>query len=111
MSEADPNGKLPGEPGAKLDAGKAPIVRGAIGYFPRALREVALVSAFGANKYAWNGWQTVPDGFVRYTDAMGRHLVGETIDGPTDPETGLSHAAQVAWNALARLELLLREQK
>jgi hypothetical protein len=108
MAETDPNGTLPNTPGAKLDAGKAPIMRGAVQYFPRALEKVAEVSAFGAKKYTWNGWESVPDGALRYSDAMGRHLVGESIDGPTDPETGLMHAAQVAWNALARLELMLR---
>jgi hypothetical protein len=107
--EFDPTGKDPNEPGAKLDAGKAPIMRGAILYFPRALEAVAAVSAFGASKYTWGGWESVPEGFERYSDALGRHLIGEAIDGPTGPATGLSHAAQAAWNALARLELLLRK--
>jgi len=35
----------------------------------------------------------------------------ENIDGPFDVETGLLHAAQEAWNALARLELILREEE
>ncbi len=109
MTEIDPNGTPANQPGSKLDAGKAPIIRGVIRYFPRALSMVAEVSNFGANKYTWHGWETVPDGFNRYSDAMGRHLVGESVDGNLDPETGLLHAAQVAWNALARLELLLRE--
>lgn len=106
--ETDPNGILPTSPGAKLDAGKSPIIRGAVQYFPRALEKVAGVSLFGATKYTWNGWESVPDGVARYSDAMGRHLIGEKIDGPIDPETNLLHAAQVAWNALARLELMLR---
>ena len=38
------------------------------------------------------------------------HAPGEAIDGPIDPATGLMHAAQVAWNALARLELMLRDR-
>jgi hypothetical protein len=109
MTEADPHGKSAHEAGSKLDAGKPPIVRGTIAYFPRALAAVAGVSAFGAAKYTWGGWESVPDGVQRYTDALGRHLVGESIDGPTDPETGLLHAAQTAWNALARLELMLRK--
>lgn len=108
MTEADPNGISPKQPGAKLDSGKAPVMRGVVQYFPRALSLVAGVSLFGATKYTWNGWESVPDGVNRYSDAMGRHLVGEATDGPIDPETGLMHAAQVAWNALARLELMLR---
>ncbi len=108
MAETDPNGIAPHTPGAKLDAGKSPILRGAMQYFPRALAAVADVSAHGAAKYMWKGWQSVPDGVDRYGDALMRHLAGEEIDGPVDPETGLAHAAQVAWNALARLELMLR---
>lgn len=111
MNELEPTGRNPHEPGAKLDAGKSPIMRGVINYFPRALAKVADVSDLGARKYTWGGWEAVPDGFQRYSDAMGRHMVGESVDGPVDPQTGLLHAAQVAWNALARLELLLREAK
>jgi len=109
MTETDPNGIAPHTPGAKLDAGKSPVMRGAIQYFPRALAAVADVSLHGATKYAWKGWESVPDGVARYSDALGRHLVLEAAQGPIDPETGLAHAAQVAWNALARLELMLRD--
>jgi hypothetical protein len=117
--EADPNGKAPGEPGAKLDKGKSPIYRGAISYFPRALMAVAEVSLYGANKYSWKGWESVPDGFNRYTDALGRHLVKEEIEGPYDLEimndprfpAEILHAQQVAWNSLARLELLLKDME
>lgn len=110
MSERDPYGKSPNESGAKLDFGKAPIYRGVLDYFPRAIRAVAEVSGKGAAKYTWKGWENVPDGVSRYTDALGRHLVSEPIEGPYDQETGLLHKAQVAWNALAALELYIREQ-
>jgi hypothetical protein len=108
MSERDPNGVPPHQPGAKLDDGKSPVMRGAIQYFPRALAAVADISQYGATKYTWKGWESVPDGVNRYSDALGRHLVLEACEGPIDPETGMLHAAQVAWNALARLELMLR---
>jgi hypothetical protein len=108
MSERDPSGKLPTQPGAKLDAGKAPVMRGVMMYFPRALVAVANVSNYGAEKYTWGGWLSVEDGISRYSDALGRHLLAEAIDGSIDPDTDLLHAAQVAWNALARLELMLR---
>lgn len=106
--EIDPNGKAAGEPGAKLDAGKVCMWQGLIGYFPRACREVAAVSTFGARKYAWKGWQTVPEGFERYSDAMVRHLAYEGEGQRLDPDSGLEHAAHAAWNALARLEFLLQ---
>lgn len=108
LGEADPTRRRPHEPGTKLDAGKAPVVRGALHYFPLALEAVAKVSAYGARKYAWNDWEAVPDGVTRYSDALGRHLLAEAL-WERDWETGLLHAAHVAWNALARLELMLRE--
>lgn len=111
MNEKDPHGKAPGELGAKLDAGKAPIRRGLLEYFPRACMAVAEVSAFGASKYAWNGWETVPDGINRYGDAMLRHVTKARIEGLNDADSGLLHAAHEAWNAMARLELLMREQE
>ena len=109
-NESDPSGKLPSEPGAKLDAGKSPIYRGLLNYFPRACLAVADVSAAGASKYAWKGWESVPDGINRYSDALGRHVVNMGIDGPYDAE-GFLHRSQIAWNALAALELYLREQE
>jgi hypothetical protein len=106
--EKDPNGKKPHEPGAKLDAGKSPLFQGLLAYFPRACEQVATVSAFGAAKYAWKGWESVPNGFERYSDAMVRHIAYEGAGEVTDPDSSLLHAAHAAWNALARLELLLR---
>jgi hypothetical protein len=110
FEETDPTGKSAKEPGSKLDAGKAPVFQGLLDYFPRACMAVAEVSATGAEKYAWKGWETVPNGFVRYSDALARHLVKESTEGAFDVDTGLLHAAQVAWNAMARLELMLREK-
>jgi hypothetical protein len=52
----------------------------------------------------------VPDGINRYANALGRHIVNEAIEGDYDPE-GFLHAAQIAWNAMARLELILKEGK
>lgn len=110
MLEFDPNGKSPNEPGAKLDAGKVAAWRGILDYFPRALLEVASVSQAGAAKYAWKGWESVPDGINRYRDAQARHIFNESIEGVRDRE-GFRHLAQNAWNALAALELTLREEE
>ena len=93
----------------KYDGGKAPVYRGAIAYFPRAISAVAGISAFGASKYAWNGWREVEDGFNRYSDAMVRHLAYEAEGEVLDSDSGLLHAAHTAWNSLARLELLIKE--
>lgn len=98
--------------GVKLDDGKSPLVSGVINYFPRALLAVADVSAYGVDKYSVpysvKSWAKVPNGFERYTNAMGRHLAYEAID-PIDHESGLLHAQMAAWNALARLELLCHD--
>ena len=106
----DPQEKV-GKGAIKYDAGKAPIFRGIVSYFPRAVREVAKVSGFGASKYAWAGWEGVDDGFNRYSDAMVRHIIAEGEGESVDPDSGLLHAAHTAWGALARLELMLRERK
>jgi hypothetical protein len=108
-SERDPNGLDPHAPGAKLDAGKTrPSL--IITQMSRALMEVAKVGTYGANKYTDGGWQSVENGVARYTDAMDRHRLKENIE-ECDEDTALLHAAHLAWNALARLELMLREQE
>jgi hypothetical protein len=111
-TEHDPSGKPANAPGAKLDAGK---IRPSLifGGMPRALQEVARVGTYGAQKYSENGWQHVENGIVRYTDAMDRHRLKECIEGPYDLDAlkegwHILHASQIAWNALARLELMLR---
>jgi hypothetical protein len=96
-------------PGAKDDGGKVKP-RLVVDGFSRALLDVARVATYGAQKYTEDGWRSVPDGVDRYRDAMYRHLLAEAADGPLDPESGLLHAAHAAWNALARLELLLQEE-
>lgn len=96
----------------KLDAGKTPVMRGLFQYFPRALKKVAGVSDYGFQKYGeWGGWKSVSDALNRYNDAFGRHVLDEAVDGRLDPESGHLHAAHLAWNALARLELMLIEQE
>lgn len=97
-----------GAPGAKQDDGKPRMGLVAFG-FARALLEVGKVGTFGAGKYSDNGWMEVPNGRQRYTDAMLRHLLAEATGDEHDHESGLHHAAHAAWNALARLELALKE--
>ena len=96
--------------GVKFDEGKSPVWQGLLDYFPLACKAVANVSAAGAAKYAWKGWESVPDGINRYRNALGRHIVDEASQGTYDPE-GFRHLAQQAWNALAALELTLREEE
>ncbi len=108
--ECDPHGLDPHSPGAKLDAGK---VRPALvlGGFARALWAVSRVGTYGANKYTDNGWMEVPNGQARYDDAGMRHWLKEKMGEYCDSDTEIEHAAHDAWNALARLDLLLRAQE
>ena len=95
----------------KYDGGKPALWRGVINYFPRALWAVGEVSTFGAQKYAWNGWEDVEQGLERYKDAQVRHLVLQAMGEEVDPDSHLNHLAHEAWGALATLELYLREKK
>lgn len=96
-------------PGAKQKKGKvrASLV---LGDFRFALLEVAKVGTMGAEKYSPHGWLSVPNGFEEYSEAMLRHWLAEHIE-TVDPESNLVHAAHLAWNALARLELLIRQER
>lgn len=105
MQEKDPSGKDAHDPGAKLDADKVRLYQ-LLSQFTLALRAVAEVGEHGAKKYTLGGWQYVEDGYNRYSDALLRHCL--SVDGDVDSDSGLLHDAHAAWNALARLELKLR---
>lgn len=105
--ETDPTGRAQNTPGAKVDAGKNRLGL-VLGAFSRSLQAVGQVGTFGAQKYTDNGWISVPDGERRYLDAMLRHTFDEAAGQARDPQTELLHAAHTAWNALARLDLILR---
>ena len=64
--------------------------------------------------YSPRGWLTFehPYAIVYHTSKLGRHLLAEETEGPLNAsDSDLLHAAQVAWNALARLEHILMEAK
>lgn len=94
--ETDPTGRDPKDPGAKLDAGK-PMAGLVLGDFSLALLAVSEVGTFGAKKYTPHGWLVVPNGRVRYTDAMIRHWLAEPSE-KVNVDSGLLHSAHVAWN-------------
>jgi hypothetical protein len=97
-------------PGAKEDSAK-PDLDLVLGSFSNALVEVGKLGTFGANKYSRNGWKVVENGIRRYSSALFRHWFLESEGEKIDPETDLHHATAVAWNALARLQLILEEEK
>jgi len=110
LGEHDPHGIAVHTPGAKLDAGKNRLAL-VLGGFARAIQAVGEIGTAGAKKYTDRGWLRVPDGVDRYSDALMRHLSKEWEGEMWDPDSGQMHAAHAAWNALARLELLLLEQE
>lgn len=108
--ESDPNGIGQHEAGAKLDAGKVRLDL-VLGSFARALEAVGRVGTSGASKYTDNGWLSVPAGTSRYRDALLRHYLQDKRGEYEDRETGHAHLAHMAWNALAVLELELRNRE
>lgn len=113
--QTDPTGRNAQETGAKLDAGKNRVGL-VLGDFASALEEVCKVGTAGAEKYSPHSWISVPNGIERYTDAMQRHYLKECKGEILDPELTaiaqepIHHAACLAWNALARLKLILDEE-
>lgn len=94
----------------KLDNGK-PLLFNLLRQFPKAFEEVAKCSEFGHNKYKeydkdWQGFSRVENGFMRYSNSMVRHIA----EGGINDESLLDNDAHVAWNALARLEVKLRNE-
>ena len=108
--ERDPNGLSAHTKGAKLDAGK-PRPALVLGGFARALLAVSRIGTHGAVKYTDNGWTEVAHGIERYDDAKLRHWLYEKCGIERDLDTKEMHAAHEAWNALARLDLLIRQNE
>lgn len=96
-------------PGVKHDSGK-PQVGTLMHLCSRALIEMAKVADRGTEKYTKGGWLTVPNGEERYLNAMQRHELSIGMGHRFDEE-GLLLAAQVAVNAMFRLELMLRREE
>jgi hypothetical protein len=108
QKEVDPNGLNNHQSGAKADAGKVRMHL-ITGGMARAITEVAKVGTFGAEKYTDGGWVHVDDGFRRYEDAQQRHAAKRHIGEVFDQDSKLLHLAHEAWNAMAKLDLYLRE--
>lgn len=84
-----------------------PVTTGVLDYFPAAIAEIAKVSKAGNDKHNpgeklhWARGKSTDQ-----ADAIGRHLLDR---GGIDPETGQRHSAELAWRALAMLQLELEE--
>ena len=81
--------------GLKFDAGK---LRYSL-IPPEATHALADVLTFGAQKYAPNSWQTIPNAPERYLDALMRYLEVHRSGELIDPESGRIHMAHILCNA------------
>lgn len=92
------------EQGAKFDSGKPRF-----GLLPTdALREVAKVLTFGAQKYAPRNWEK-GIAYERVYSALQRHLSAWWEREETDPETGINHLAHAGCCVLFLLAYALRD--
>lgn len=95
---------LPTDSQARKDI---PVTTGVLDYFPAAIAAVAAVSKAGNDKHNpgeplhWSRGKSTDQ-----ADCIARHLIER---GGIDPETGMRHSAQLAWRALAFLQLELEE--
>src|SRR6266508_3573875 len=95
---------IPNESAARKNL---PVATGVIDYFPAALAAVAAVSKHGNDKHNpgealhWSRNKSSD-----HADAIARHLIDR---GETDPDNGLRHSAELAWRALALLQIELEE--
>lgn len=67
---------------------------------PQFMLEFAQVMTMGAEKYGADNWKTIENAIPRYTDALHRHMNAFERKIMDDEESGLSHLAHVAANAM-----------
>ena len=96
--------------GHKYSSEKAPMGM-MFKQFSMALEAVAMRSKRGHIKYEktdhdWMNFKRVPDAIEQYSDGAARHLCEIGND-----EDYIGHAAATAWNALARLQLILENKQ
>lgn len=73
---------------------------------PHALEEVAKVFEWGASHYGVNNWATKPLKWMRFLNAIRRHLLAFLKGEDNDKQTGLSHLAHLACTAMILLEYI-----
>lgn len=84
------------EHGLKYDEGKLRFDL----LLPEFTEQMARVMTLGAKKYAENSWQNVTNGNKRYLAALHRHLNAWQQGERLDIESGCSHMAHIAINAM-----------
>lgn len=74
------------------------------------IEKIVEVYDFGAQKYAPNSWKGLENGEERYRAALMRHLTAHFKGELRDEESGLLHAAHLAWNAIAMLYFAIEKE-
>lgn len=72
---------------------------------PYALEETSKALQMGSEKYGVGNWLKVEDGNSRYLSALVRHITAYYQGEAIDKESGLSHLAHAAVNAMFILDL------
>jgi hypothetical protein len=96
------DGKIVSDQSLKKDAGKIPLEL----LSDLALDEIGKVLAFGAQKYAPDGWRRGM-AWRRLIGAAKRHLGAFSRGEDKDPETGLPHLAHLLCCAMFLMEYQL----
>ena len=79
---------------------------------PNALLELGRLMGWALGKgYKEGDWLEVPNYQTAYLGAEARHLLESLAGTKFDPESGLGHDVHEAWNAIAKLERRLRDDK
>lgn len=80
---------------------------------PRAIESLARVMTWALEEkgYKESDWLHVPNGEQVYSAGLHRHDNKEKRGQEFDDESGLEHAIHTAWNAMARVELILRRKE
>lgn len=94
--------------GIKVDKGK-PRLGLVLVEVPHAFEKVGTLLGFGADKYSVGNWDKVPEGELRYLDALMRHLTSHHKGERVDPESGELHLAHAAVNIMFLLDKELRK--
>ena len=94
--------------GVKADQGK-PRLGLVLVEVPHAFEKLGKLLGFGADKYAVGNWDKVPEGEMRYLDALMRHLTQHHKGEKVDPESGELHLAHAAVNIMFLLDKELRK--
>lgn len=99
------DGRVPGQtmPIDSTARKETPVCSGVLDYFPAAIAAVARLSKLGNDKHnPGEPLHWTRDKSTDHADCIARHLIDRGI---IDRDTGMSHTVEIAWRALALLQI------